>query len=155
MQALPFGLAVTTALALGAIVGAEESLGLALSRATERRVGGQRLVDRQVWRHRLADAAARIVNGRALTDHALSLHVRDQAGDDVATHEVLRATAMAKLVTQRLAVDVADECVQVHGAAGTRMDHAPQRFLRDARLGPIGGGTDAIMREIVAGTYGL
>ncbi len=69
--------------------------------------------------------------------------------------EVLRATAMAKLVTQRLAFEVADECVQVHGGAGYLMEYRAQRHWRDARLGPIGGGTDDIMREIIAGTYGL
>ncbi len=69
--------------------------------------------------------------------------------------EVLRATAMAKLVTQRLAFEVADENVQVHGGAGYLMEYRAQRHWRDARLGPIGGGTDDIMREIIGGTYGL
>lgn len=142
-------------LALGAIVAAEESLRLAVAHAAERSVGGRRLLDHQVWRHRLADLATDILGARALTDHAVDLHVRDQSGEEVERPTVLRATAMAKLVTQRLAVEVADACLQVHGAAGYRRDRAPQRFLRDARLGPIGGGTDDIMRQIIAGTYGL
>ena len=59
---------------------------------------------------------------------------------------------MAKLATQRAAVDVIDACLQVHG-----LDAPPEleRALRDARLGRIGGGTDAIMREILGRSLGL
>jgi acyl-CoA dehydrogenase len=35
------------------------------------------------------------------------------------------------------------------------MEYPAQRAWRDARLGPIGGGTDEIMKEIVGKTYGL
>lgn len=69
--------------------------------------------------------------------------------------ELLRAVAMSKLLTQRLAFDVADEGVQVHGGAGYMMQYPIQPVWRDARLGPIGGGTDEIMKEIIARTYGL
>jgi alkylation response protein AidB-like acyl-CoA dehydrogenase len=62
---------------------------------------------------------------------------------------------MAKLYTQRLAWEVADECVQVHGGAGALKEYPAQRFWRDARVGPIGGGTDDIMRNLIARTMGL
>lgn len=200
-------------LALGAVVAAEDALRMAVRHATHRRVGGVALADRQSWRHRFADLATAITGARALTDHALALHLTAEsgttstpgqppavqppaAGADGLAYEtqrtrfhdrppdaevvgadglayetqrtrydvgataadraaVLRLTAMAKLVTQRLAVEAADLNMQVHGAAGTRMDHPAQRYLRDARLGPIGGGTDDIMREIIGGTLGM
>jgi acyl-CoA dehydrogenase len=62
---------------------------------------------------------------------------------------------MAKLHSQRLAWQVADECVQVHGGSGALMEYRAQRLWRDARVGPIGGGTDDIMRNIIARAIGL
>ena len=43
---------------------------------------------------------------------------------------------------------VADEAVQIHGGYGYMREYDVERALRDARLGPIGGGTDEIMKEI-------
>jgi acyl-CoA dehydrogenase len=161
-------------MALGAIAAAERTLELAIAFARDREAFGRPVASFQVWRHRFADLNTRIATGRALSHQALRLVVaqeehgssggdqgrggtrersdRDDGPDPVA---VLRAVAMAKLVTQRLAFDVADECVQVHGGAGYMMEYAAQRAWRDARLGPIGGGTDEIMKEIIGKTYGL
>jgi acyl-CoA dehydrogenase len=64
----------------------------------------------------------------------------------------VREVTIAKLRTQRAAVDAIDACLQVLGL------DAPaelERALRDARLGPIGGGTDEIMREILGRSLGL
>jgi acyl-CoA dehydrogenase len=57
---------------------------------------------------------------------------------------------MAKLVATEAAVRVADEALQIHGGYGYTMDFPIQRAWRDARLGPIGGGTSEIMKEIIA-----
>jgi len=62
---------------------------------------------------------------------------------------------MAKLLTQKAAVEVADECLQIHGGAGYMVEYGIERAVRDARLGPIGGGTDEVMKEIVGKTLGL
>jgi acyl-CoA dehydrogenase len=62
---------------------------------------------------------------------------------------------MAKLYACDLAVHVADECVQIHGGYGYMTEFAAERALRDSRLGPIGGGTSQIMREIIGRTLGL
>jgi acyl-CoA dehydrogenase len=148
-------------LSLGAVVGAREALDEAIRYARGREAFGRPIATFQVWRHRFADLGTRIATGRALTEHALRLHLLNEdataAGriSPVDTGELIRATAMAKLVTQRLAFDVADECVQVHGGAGYMMEYRAQRLWRDSRLGPIGGGTDEIMREIIAKTYSL
>ena len=53
----------------------------------------------------------------------------------------------AKLFTQRACVEVADECVQILGGYGYMREYGVERALRDARLGPIGGGTDEVMRR--------
>jgi acyl-CoA dehydrogenase len=110
---------------------------LAFARAQPRR-SGQRV------RHQLAEIALHLEAGRAVTYAALRLHL---AGADA-----VREVTMAKLRTQRTAVDVIDTCLEIHGL------DAPaelERALRDARLGPIGGGTDEIMKEILGRSMGL
>ncbi len=140
-------------LSLGAVAAAERTLELGVQHLCDREEGGRPVRDAAVWRHRFADLATRIEAGRALTEQGLRLLVaRDEEGLHVDEVEVIRTVAMAKLVTQRLAFEVADEVLQVHGRAGVRLEAPIQRAWRDARLGPIGGGTDEIMRQIIART---
>ena len=61
---------------------------------------------------------------------------------------------MAKLITQRGVLDIADECLQIHGGYGYMREYGIERAVRDARLGPIGGGTDEIMKEILGKQLG-
>jgi acyl-CoA dehydrogenase len=98
----------------------------------------------QATRHALAEVATTIQAGRDVTYAALRRHV---AGEDA-----VREVTMAKLATQRAAVDAIGVCADVLG-----LDAPPEfeRALRDARLGPIGGGTDEIMKEIVGRSLGL
>ncbi|MDO8209448.1 acyl-CoA dehydrogenase family protein [Conexibacter sp. CPCC 206217] len=101
----------------------------------------------QSARHRVAEVATALETGRALTYHALRLHL---AGADC-----VREVTMAKLATQRAAYDGADSCLQIHFDAGEHAEPALERAVRDLRLGPIGGGTDEIMKEILGKTMGL
>jgi acyl-CoA dehydrogenase len=106
--------------------------------------GREDLRSQQAIRHRMAEIALEIEAGRDVTYAALRRHL---AGEDA-----VREVTIAKLRTQRSAFDVIDACVQIHGL------DAPselERALRDARLGPIGGGTDEIMKEILGRSLGL
>ena len=103
--------------------------------------------DDQSARHRLAAAETTLAGARAITYQALGHYA---AGID-ATQEV----TIAKLLTQRAAVDVVDTCLQIHGLAGYSTPGGIERTLRDARLGPIGGGTDEIMKEILGRSLGI
>ena len=134
-------------MALGQVAGAQRVYELAKAYALDRHAFGRPVGRFQVWRHRFADMATRIEAGRALTYHALRLFV---AGENP-----IREVSMAKLYTSEVAFRVADECVQIHGGMGYMMEAPAQRALRDARLGPIGGGTSEIMREIIGKTMGL
>ena len=93
----------------------------------------------QATRHRIAELATRAAAGTALTYHALRRHL--DGGDAV------REVTMAKLATQRANFELQDECLRLIGP-----DPELERAVRDARLGPIGGGTDEIMREILGRT---
>jgi acyl-CoA dehydrogenase len=50
---------------------------------------------------------------------------------------------------------VADAALRIHAGARCASDYELERALRDTRLGPIGGGTDEVMREIVGKQLGL
>jgi acyl-CoA dehydrogenase len=52
-------------------------------------------------------------------------------------------------------VEVADQALQIHGGYGYIREYGLERAVRDARLGPIGGGTDEIMKEILSKQLGL
>ncbi len=67
----------------------------------------------------------------------------------------VREISMAKLHASRVAVDVADECIQIHGGAGYMKEYGVERVWRDLRLNRIGAGTDEIMLDVIGRSYGL
>jgi len=134
-------------MALAQAAGARRTLELAMRYAQDRSAFGRPVANFQVWRHRFADLATRIEAGRALTYAAL----RKVSNDEEAIVDV----AMAKMYTSEVFFETADECVQVHGGYGYMMEFDAQRAWRDARLGPIGGGTSEIMKEIIGRSLGL
>jgi acyl-CoA dehydrogenase len=135
------------AMALGAVMAAQKTLELAVKYSHEREAFGRPIGKFQVWRHRFADLETEIHAARTLTYHALR---KILAGEDA-----LREVSMAKWYATELDWRVADEALQVHGGYGYMMEFPVQRAWRDSRLGPIGGGTTEIMKEIISKTYGL
>ena len=134
-------------MALAAVAAAQKTLENAIEYARNREAFGRPVAKFQVWRHRFADLETEIHAARTLTYHALR---KMAAGEDA-----LREVSMAKWLACELDWKVADEALQVHGGYGYMMEFPVQRAWRDARLGPIGGGTTEIMKEIIAKTYGL
>lgn len=134
-------------LALGAVGAADEMLEQAIRYTQERKAFGRPISGFQVTRHKLAELATDLECARQLTYHALRLH----AGGEMA----IAQTSMAKKVATEMACRMADACLQLHGGAGYMMEYDIQRHWRDARLGPIGGGTSEIMNEIIARQMGL
>jgi len=96
---------------------------------------------------RLADLSAEVAAARALTNHALRLRVHGV--------DAVREVSMAKRLACALAVRVAQDLLALQSPRQTAERTRLERSLRDARLGPIGGGTTQIMDEVVARTYGL
>jgi alkylation response protein AidB-like acyl-CoA dehydrogenase len=127
--------------AAGSVAGAERMFEKTLEYAKEREAFGRPIGRFQAIRHKFAEMATKIESSRSLTYHALRLFAD---GDDP-----VREVTMAKLFTQRAMVEVAEECMQIHGGYGYMREYGIERALRDARLGPIGGGTDEIMKEIL------
>jgi acyl-CoA dehydrogenase len=134
-------------MALGAVGGMRRLLEVAISYAGEREAFGRPIGKFQAIRHKIAEIGVKAEVGRALTYHALRRFV---AGE-----ESIADVTKAKLYTQRACVEVADEVVQILGGYGYMREYGVERALRDARLGPIGGGTDEVMKEILGKSLGL
>jgi alkylation response protein AidB-like acyl-CoA dehydrogenase len=134
-------------MALAQVASGQRIYDLAKAYVLDRSAFGRPIGKFQVWRHRFADMATRLEAGRALTYHALRLFHQGEYP--------IKEVAMAKLYTSEVAFHIADECVQAHGGLGYMMEYPAQRALRDSRLGPIGGGTSEIMKEIIGRVMGL
>jgi acyl-CoA dehydrogenase len=130
------------AMALGAVTAAEQTLRLAINHATGRVAFNRPIVRFQAIKHKLVEMATEIEKARHLTYHALWLYSQGQ--------DAVKEVSMAKIAATECHTHVADEAVQIHGGYGYMMEYPVQRAWRDARLGPIGGGTTQIMREIIA-----
>jgi acyl-CoA dehydrogenase len=94
------------------------------------------------WRHLVAEIAMKHEASRCLTYHALRLFADDG--------NAIREVTEAKLLSQRSAFEVAELAWRA-----TQGDLEIGRAMRDTRLGPIGGGTDEVMKEILAKQLGL
>jgi acyl-CoA dehydrogenase len=134
-------------MALGAVGAMHAAIEQTVAYTHERQAFGRALTGHQVVRHKLVDLATTAHTGRCLTYDALRRFV--DGGDAV------REVTMAKLFTQRACFEVMDGCLQLHGGAGYMREYDIERAARDARLGPIGGGTDEIMREILGKVLAL
>jgi len=134
-------------MALGSVGSMQRTLERTIEYALEREAFGRPIAKHQAIRHKIAEMALRCETGRAVTYNALRLFY--EGGDAV------RQVTIAKLKTQRDAFDVADDALQVFGGAGYMKEYEIERAARDTRLGPIGGGTDEIMSEILGKQLGL
>jgi acyl-CoA dehydrogenase len=134
-------------MSLGAVGAMDWCLRRTIAYAQERQAFGRSIGSFQAIRHKVAEMATKLEVGRAMSYSALRLLVDGR--------DALAEVTKAKLFTQRAAVEVADDAVQVHGGYGYMREYHVERALRDARLGPIGGGTDEIMKEILGRGLGL
>ena len=135
------------AMALGAVGGMQKVFEATLNYAKERKAFGRAIGHFQAIRHKFAEMATTIEASQAITYNALRLFADG--------HDAIKEVTMAKLFTQRALLEVADECLQIHGGYGYMREYGIERAVRDARLGPIGGGTDEIMKEILGRQLGL
>jgi acyl-CoA dehydrogenase len=135
------------AMSLGAVGAMQLAWERTAEFARERQAFGRPLCGHQAIAHKLADLATSVYTCRCVTHDALRRFV---AGE-----EALQQVTMAKLLTQRACFELMDACLQIHGGAGYMREYFIERAARDARLGPIGGGSDEIMREILARVLGV
>ncbi|OYR50140.1 acyl-CoA dehydrogenase family protein [Halorubrum sp. Ea8] len=115
----------------------------ALEYAEEREQFDRPISDFQAIKHKLAEMHTNTEAARWLT-YRSAWAVDNEAADLTAL------ASMAKEFASRVAVDVADEAVQVHGGAGFVNDHDVERLYRDAKITQIYEGTTEIQKNIIA-----
>ncbi len=133
--------------AVGAVAGAQYAYERALAYARQRVQFGRPICEFQVIAHKLVDMATEIEAVRQLI-YATTWKV---AQGEYPVKEI----SMCKLAGAQMACRVADLALQIHGGYGYMMEYPVQRTWRDARLNRIGGGTDEIMKEIIARSLGI
>ena len=115
----------------------------ALEYAQEREQFGRPISDFQAIQHKLADMHTRTEAARLLTyKSAWSIEHADE--------QLTALASMAKEFASRVAVETADEAVQIHGGAGYVNDFDVERLYRDAKITQIYEGTSEIQKNIVA-----
>jgi acyl-CoA dehydrogenase len=134
-------------MALGAVGSMDAVIERTVAYMRERSAFGRPIGKFQALRHKLAEMAIKLEASRDLTYHALRLFADGR--------DAIKEVTEAKLLSQRAAFEVADDALQVHGGAGYMKEYELERVARDTRLGPIGGGTDEIMKEILGKQLGL
>src|SRR5687767_12362149 len=133
--------------AAGCVAGAQKCFDKTLQYATERTAFGRPIGRFQAIRHKFADMATKIEAGRQM--------VYTTAWRFANGEYPVREISMAKLYTARMACEVTDECLQIHGGAGYMKEYGIERAWRDMRLNRIGAGTDEVMLDVIGRSYGL
>jgi alkylation response protein AidB-like acyl-CoA dehydrogenase len=133
--------------AAGAVAGAQRVFDKTLEYAKERSAFGRPIGRFQAIRHKFADMATKIETARQMT---YTTAWRVEQGD-----YPVREISMAKLYASRIACEVCDECIQIHGGYGYMKEYDVERAWRDMRLNRIGAGTDEIMLEVIGRSYGV
>lgn len=134
-------------MAASSVASAQECVEITMEYARQRRAFGRPIGGFQVIKHRFADMLTRIEAARQLVYHTVWLYVHGR--------ECRKEVAMCKILACETAVEVADQCIQIHGGYGYMMEFPVQRIWRDLRIQPIGGGTSEIQREIIGRLMGF
>ena len=121
---------------------AEFALEYALQYMSEREAFGKTIDKFQALRHNIADLYSDMEINKSFN---YTIAFRLNKGE-----YVVKEATMSKLKSTKMADEVIYQCLQFLGGYGYMENYPMARLLRDSRLGPIGGGTSEILREIIA-----
>src|SRR5204862_5116356 len=133
--------------AAGSVAGAERMFEKTLEYAKEREAFGRPIGRFQAIRHKFAEMATKIEAAKQFNYVVAWRYANGEYP--------VREITMAKLYAARIAVEVADECIQIHGGNGYMQEYGIERSWRDLRLNRIGAGTDEVMLDVIGRSYGL
>jgi len=129
-------------IAVGAVAAMETGLALTLDYVKARHAFGKAIFDFQNTKHRLAEAATEARVGRVFVDDCIERLLAGKLDGKLAS--------MAKWWTSQKQNEVLDLCVQLHGGYGYMAEFPIGRMWADARVQKIYGGTNEIMKELIA-----
>lgn len=121
---------------------AEYAVEYGLNYMKERIAFGKSLDKFQALRHKVAEMASEVEMCKEF-NYSIAKRLNDG-------QYVVKEASMSKLLSTKIADSVIYDCLQLLGGYGYMEDYPMARMLRDSRLGPIGGGTSEILKEIIA-----
>ena len=121
---------------------AEYALEYTIKYMGERVAFGKSLDQFQALRHRIAEMASKIDMCKEY-NYSIAKRLNDGV-------YVVKEASMSKLLSTKMADEVIYDALQMLGGYGYMEEYPMARLLRDSRLGPIGGGTSEILKEIIA-----
>lgn len=139
MNQLPQERLIIACAAIGAMEGAVERT---VAYCREREAFGGPIMQFQNTRFKLAECKTKTMVSRAFFDECMTDHLRGELTPDKA--------AMCKYWTTDTQAWVLDECLQLHGGYGFMQEYAIGEMWTDARVQRIYGGTNEIMKELIA-----
>jgi acyl-CoA dehydrogenase len=125
-----------------AVAAAEQAVALTTRHVKDRTAFGKPLLDLQNTRFKLAECRTHVHVGRVFLDSCIERFIAGQLDD--------ASTAMAKYWLTECQCRVIDECVQLHGGYGYMTEYPIARMWADSRVQRIYGGTNEIMKELIA-----
>ena len=139
MSDLPYERTIIGLSALATMEGAYQAT---LDYVRDRKAFGKPVAEFQNTKFKLAEIATQIKVGRAFIDRCI---------EDLVAGKLDTATAsMAKLWGSEAQGRVIDECLQLFGGYGFMNEYMVARMYADARVQRIYGGTNEIMKEVIA-----
>ena len=115
-----------------------------LAYVQQRQIFGKPLMAMQNTRFKMAECQTKLTIARSFVDDCISRSLNDTL--DLAT------AAMAKWWVSEVMGQVVDDCVQMHGGYGYMNEYPIARLYTDARVGRIYGGSNEVMKELIART---
>jgi alkylation response protein AidB-like acyl-CoA dehydrogenase len=128
--------------AITAVAQMEAAIGWTSRYCREREAFGKTIIEFQNTRFTLAEALTEVQIARVFVDRCIELHLRGEL--DTAT------ASMAKYWCTDLQCKVLDACLQLHGGYGYMWEYPIARAWADARVARIYGGSNEIMKEVIA-----
>jgi len=124
------------------VAAAQHAFDITMDFIKERKAFGQTIADFQNTRFKLAECKTKAEVARAFLDACIADHLRGALSVEKA--------AMAKYWTTDTQGEVLDDCVQLHGGYGFMQEYDIAQMWADARVQRIYGGTNEIMKELIA-----
>ena len=120
----------------------ERALALTIDYVRERKAFGKSVLDFQNTQFKLAELKSEATMARVFVNHCVEQHLKGELTPTTAS--------MAKYMLTDLQCKVMDECLQLHGGYGYMNEYPIARMFRDARVQRIYGGTNEIMKLLIA-----
>jgi acyl-CoA dehydrogenase len=131
-------------IALGAVSMMDRALGLTIEYTRDRKAFGKPVFDNQTVQFKLAEMKTQATVAKVFVNHCLEQHLAGKL--DTAT------ASMAKYWCTDLQCEIVDGCLQLFGGYGYMNEYPIARMYKDARVQRIYGGTNEIMKLMIART---